>query len=81
MISGIFGGGRLLNLVKRRINLDEFFMVRVASLKSQVEAGLTQKSRDGLTPSQQLSAIREHINPLLEVQQNHYCYELKNNLK
>ena len=38
-------------------NLDEFFMVRVASLKSQVEAGINQRSRDGLTPNQQLSEL------------------------
>ncbi len=62
-------------------NLDEFFMVRVASLKSQVEAGITDKSEDGLTPEQQLHRIRTQVLPLLEKQQSHYKYELKRKLE
>ena len=53
-------------------NLDEFFMVRVASLKSQVEAGIETPSVDGLTPLEQLTAIQAKLRPLLEQQQQHY---------
>ncbi|ABM79724.1 polyphosphate kinase 1 [Prochlorococcus marinus] len=61
-------------------NLDEFFMVRVASLKAQVEAGITKTSADGLTPIQQLLTIRDHLVPLIEQQQDHYRKHLKNQL-
>ena len=58
-------------------NLDEFFMVRVASLKSQVEAGLECQSDDGLTALSQLSAIHTKLLPLLEQQQHHLQQQLQ----
>ena len=61
-------------------NLDEFFMVRVASLKSQIEAGVQTLSDDGLTPSQQLVKVREALAPLLGQQQAHYRHYLKHQL-
>ena len=62
-------------------NLDEFFMVRVASLKSQVEAKITKKSEDDKTAKQQLLKIREKLLPSLEKQQNHYINHLQKKLE
>ena len=42
-------------------NIEEFFMVRVAGLNRQVEAGVLECGPDGLTPKQQLQAIHEEI--------------------
>jgi polyphosphate kinase len=50
-------------------NLDEFFMVRVAGLKGQFLAGIKTPSQDGLTPGQQLEAIRLRTGKLMADQQ------------
>jgi polyphosphate kinase len=50
-------------------NLDEFYMVRVAGLKGQHLAGIKTLSQDGLTPAQQLDAIHQRADKLMEDQQ------------
>ena len=47
-------------------NLDEFFMVRVAGLKQQVEATVNLLTADGRTPQKQLDDIRLHLIPQLK---------------
>jgi polyphosphate kinase len=42
-------------------NLDEFFMVRVAGLMDQIEAGIAVTSPDARTPQQTLAEIRERV--------------------
>jgi polyphosphate kinase len=49
-------------------NLDEFYMVRVAGLHGQVKAGIALASDDGLTPAQQLAAIRDVAGELIRQQ-------------
>src|SRR5258708_21101617 len=46
-------------------NLDEFYMVRVAGLRRQVIAGVTLAPPDGLTPAEQLAALRREVNLLV----------------
>jgi polyphosphate kinase len=47
-------------------NLAEFFMVRVAGLKQQIEAGVMDVSIDGLTPVQQLAAVNTVARQLMD---------------
>ncbi len=49
-------------------NLDEFVMVRVASLKDMVHAGYTKKDIAGLTPQEQLDRIGVGMRQLVETQ-------------
>src|ERR1700687_650890 len=42
-------------------NLDEFFMIRGSGLHDQLEASVTERSADGLSPPEQLKAISEIV--------------------
>jgi polyphosphate kinase len=61
-------------------NLDEFFMVRVAGLKQQLEAGVTKLTPDGRTPAQQLADISTCLRPMVGKQHQHFEKNLKKQL-
>lgn len=62
-------------------NLDEYFMVRVAALKQQVNAEVTKLTLDGRTPSEQLEAINENLRPLVKQQTDLFENFLKQELE
>jgi polyphosphate kinase len=45
-------------------NLDEFLMVRAGTIRELIANGIREKSPDGLTPKQQLKAIRDRVKAL-----------------
>jgi len=61
-------------------NLDEFFMVRVAGLHSQIKQDVDSLSSDGLTPEEQMAKVVSETNNLLK-KQNKIFKELVLQLK
>jgi polyphosphate kinase len=57
-------------------NLDEFFMIRVAGLKRQIQAGVVELSRDGMTPEEQFVEIRKRLLKLYARQEEILLKEL-----
>jgi polyphosphate kinase len=53
-------------------NLDEFFQVRVAGLKQQIESGVNTPGLDGMTPAETLRAAHERIRRM--VQEQYVCW-------
>jgi polyphosphate kinase len=53
-------------------NLDEFYMIRVAGLKSLFQAGIQQMGADMLTPKEQLDAIHLYIHNEQKTLERHY---------
>lgn len=53
-------------------NLDEFFMIRVASLKDMYNANYTKKDFSGMNPLQQLKAISEKTHDFVNLQYSTY---------
>ena len=53
-------------------NLDEFFMIRVASLKDMVHAGYTKKDIAGMTAQEQIDLILKRVHDMVNVQYSTY---------
>jgi polyphosphate kinase len=58
-------------------NLDEYFMVRVAAIKQQIEAGVTKRTADGRIPSEQLRDIGQRLRPMVVQMHRHFQAELR----
>src|SRR4051812_32859455 len=56
---------RLKFLAIFNTNLDEFYMVRVAGLRRQAAAGVLVLSADGMSPTEQLTAIGARVDDLM----------------
>ncbi|MBN1568898.1 MAG: polyphosphate kinase 1 [Acidobacteria bacterium] len=59
-----------------RSNLDEFFMVRVASLKHLIEQGDNNPDPSGLTPREQLESVLSRVRELYDASDALYCDRL-----
>jgi polyphosphate kinase len=57
-------------------NLDEFFMVRVAGLHDQVDAGIDARGPDGLSPSETIDRIAERVRELARRHSGHFAKAL-----
>jgi len=53
-------------------NLDEFYMVRIAAIKQQIEAKVSQLTPDGRTPIEQLSVASDRVQQLITQQHQHF---------
>lgn len=62
-------------------NLDEFFMVRVASLVDQVLANYTKKDSMGFTPKEQIQKIQDIVQEMVKDQYNTYQRSVLRGLK
>ena len=58
-------------------NLDEFFQIRVSGLREQVGAGVSGTSPDGMSPREQIDAIRARAQELVATQTQLFEHDVK----
>lgn len=62
-------------------NLDEFFEVRVAGIKQQMESEVVERSHDGLTPTETFRAVTKRVRRMIEDQYRCWHRELVPSLR
>ncbi len=62
-------------------NLDEFFMIRVSGLRRQLQAGAVESPPDGMTPAEQLAAIRRKLHSQMRQHMECWRYDVWPKLK
>ncbi len=58
-------------------NLDEFFQIRVSGLREQLGVGVSGTSPDGMSPREQIDAIRERAQELVATQMQLFEHDVK----
>ena len=61
-------------------NLDEYFMVRVAGIKQQIEAQVSKRTPDGRSPEDQLRDFSKRLRPMVTRQHEHFQQELRSQM-
>jgi polyphosphate kinase len=62
-------------------NMDEFFMVRVAGIRQQIDAGVIEPSPDGLSPIEQMALIKPVVDQLTDLQRRCWSHDVLPQLK
>ncbi len=62
-------------------NLDEFFMIRVGSLRDQINAGFNKSDSSGMTPVEQVAEIYKRVSAMVQEQYNCLNYSVQPALK
>ncbi len=58
-------------------NMDEFFMVRIAGIRDQLDAGVVEPSPDGLLPAEQIARIKPVVQALCEQQRECWQHDIQ----
>ena len=58
-------------------NLDEFYMIRVSGLRRQLAGGVLEAPPDGMSPAEQLAAIRAEVVPMFETAVSYWNDDLR----